>query len=180
MAYRKLDPPKNAPTHRDLTALTTPVKIYVVNGTTTVAAFPCWYCEVPNAVTAYHSIDAHDHWGWPDPRHPDRSCQIGPKFYTDNKGADLYPIHLLEEKYSQPEIVFESSASSAVKTNAWIENGSDWVVRASFEVHDQTAVSEQKEYPFVITIGMLDQNVIKRNDAVVRGVLVVLPAPIKP
>ena len=43
----------------------------VDNGTISHIAIPCFYGED-------HDRMAHDHAGWPSPRHPDRSCQLPP------------------------------------------------------------------------------------------------------
>lgn len=62
--------------NRTVQKVTTPATFYVTNGQETRLAFPCWYNEIlPPMHFRHHCRDLHDHIGWPDPQHVDRSCQ---------------------------------------------------------------------------------------------------------
>lgn len=75
MGYRKLEKPKHHG-HRTVQKTTTPATFYITNGEECRLAFPCWYKEVfPPMNVVPHCRDSHDHHGWPEPKHPDRSCQ---------------------------------------------------------------------------------------------------------
>lgn len=75
MGYRQLDKKPRHP-RRDFVDTATRNKVFVQNGVLSHLAIPCWYLEIFRPRHAVlHSIDLHDHIGWPDPDHPDHSCQ---------------------------------------------------------------------------------------------------------
>lgn len=176
MAYRALKPDlKKAPGPRYVNNGATPAKIYVANGTAINYAFPVWYVEIPNAIVAYHRIDRHDNWGWPNPMRVDKSCQIGPVSYTDPDGfANIFPVHLTEEGYTSVDVFFADKANGVTATAA-IDETDDWVIRVNFTASVPDVTYDQIDFPFSIVVNNPETGA---KDMAMRGVLVVLPAPI--
>lgn len=75
MAYRKLQP-ECRPPNRSMQDTATTSRLIIHNGATASFAVPVWYAEMRWPMrTKHHSRPLHDHWGWPDPKRPDQSCQ---------------------------------------------------------------------------------------------------------
>lgn len=76
MGYRNDCEVHHHKSNRTVQKTTSPATFYVTNGQETRLAFPCWYKEIfPPVLAEHHCRDLHDHFGWPGPRHVDRSCQ---------------------------------------------------------------------------------------------------------
>lgn len=172
MAYRKLERPET-PGKRYVSNASPEAKVFVSNGTAVNYAFPCWYVEVPNAIVAYHRVDCHDHYGWPDPMRVDRSCQIGPTRMTDESDAYVFPIHLTEEGYDSISVLFDQKPAGVSATGS-VDEDDDWIVRTNFSASCPDAVSEKVEAKFSVIASNSETNA---KDLVVRGRLIILPGP---
>lgn len=189
MAYRKLEKPKRQ--RRVMQAAATENMIFVKNGVTANLAIPCWYYEVKHPQhTHVHDREWHDHRGWPNPNHPDRSCQDAyniknaPFKYDCKRGgwhhggryldlSNCFPIHLLKEGYESVSVFFEPYISG-LKAYGSIDEEEDHVVRIRFEAASEDAIKQDVDVSFTIVI-------VKDNarDVVSTGKLRILAGPIE-
>lgn len=145
MGYRRYEP-KPKPKNRSMQDLATPIKVYMHNGTTAHLAVPCYYHEVLPAIPVHHhSRPHHDHCGWPDPHHPDHSCQDHDfashcdvvrgrieRHRNCRHVIDMsktWPIHLTDEGYDE---VICNIDMDGVTAEAQIDEQDDWIIRVSF------------------------------------------------
>lgn len=184
MGYRSIERPPKKP-NRSMQDTSTRSRIYVQNGATANLAIPCWYKEVRRHKQAVpHCRDHHDHIGWPDPHHPDHSCQaydyaqIDPhhpeRGYCGHNYVNIesmIPIHLIEEGYTDIEVVLKDSPSG-ITTSGYIDIYEDWVVRVLFDVSDHPSLDEDKDIEYAVFA-------VKGNirDVVMIGTLTILAGP---
>lgn len=196
MTYRLHEhkPPKPQRTAVDIT---TPVKLYMHNGTLSNFAFPCWYQEVLPPVPAIrHDRELHDHHGWPNPSHPDHICQLWIpekghcihgfseckphcKHFIDYK--KVHPIHLLSEYEGYESVtVGWVDDHEGIEATAYIDEVEDWVVRLQINCQDPNALEELQRYRLAVYAyaNTNDENhpERERKDLVVLAELIVLPA----
>lgn len=189
----RMKKPKHHEHRRSAVDITTPVKLYVHNGTKTNFAFPCWYQELHRPVPAHiHDRKMHDHHGWPNPTHPDHICQLWIpelghcvhgfrechphcRHYIDY--SKVVPIHLLSEYegYSPDVDVAWVEKPDGVTATAQIDQVEDWVVRLHIDAHDAEALEEPQVYKLSLFL-----NAGTRRDLVVLAELTVLPAAYEP
>lgn len=199
MGYRihEHKPPKP---QRSAVDITTPVKLYIHNGTVSNFAFPCWYQEILPPVPAVpHARHLHDHQGWPSWQHPDHICQLWLpekghcyhghsecephcKHFIDYK--KVYPIHLLSEYegYNSEAIIafVDDDSRDKISINGYIDESEDWVVRITIDAHDPDAVREPQVHKFSVYLDRYlnsAQSPVAR-DLVVLAELIVLPSAI--
>ena len=188
MTYRMKEHRHPVP-QRSAVDITTPVKLYVHNGTISNFAFPCWYQEVLPPVPAIrHNRELHDHHGWPNPTHPDHICQLWIpekghcihgfseckphcKHFIDYK--KVHPIHLLSEYegYGRDAIIAFADEDSEDKIG--IGGGVD-------NAHDPDAIHEPQVHKFSVYLDRYlnsAQSPVAR-DLVVLAELIVLPSAI--
>lgn len=175
MGYRGLKLPPKRP-KRFVNNGSNKTQIFVANGTLVSYAFPCWYCEKPQLIRAWHHMDAHDHYGWPDPRRPDKSCQIYKHPYDDACDDKIFPIHLTEEGYDSVSVMF-LNAPEGLTGEATIDEHDDWVIRVSFNADVDEATEEPVFVPFSI---IANNSSTGAKDMALRGEVVILPAPNQP
>lgn len=162
MAYRLHEPKRHEP-RRTIVDTATPLKLYMHNGTVSNFAFPCWYQEIyPPVPAVLHNRDLHDHFGWPSPTRPDRSCQLWIpeeghcihgmqechphcRHYIDFR--KVRPIHLLSE-YEGYDKAFVRwvKEPNGIDYQAYIDPEEDWVVRLVVNCQDPNAVEEPQVY----------------------------------
>jgi len=200
MSYRinEKRPPRK---RRDAKALTTPGDIYVVNGTATRIAVPCFYHEIHPALPAVlHDRTVHDFIGWPSPDSPDRVCQerdfaiptvpdhlpipghgkyapAGPgelRRYID-MGA-LFPVHFNEEGYEKVTARVASSIKKYVKVKTSIDEERDWVIRLVVTVKNLIDEIEDKQKEEVGAYGVYASGPNGSIQCVVAGRIHVMPA----
>ena len=202
MGYRKLEP-KPRLKNRNMQDMVTPGRNFVHNGATAYFAIPCFYQEIRHPVRVRpHNRLVHDHLGWPNPQHRDRSCQawdfanctcrLGIECYTGcgsmscgrertcRKYIDmsrLFPIHLTREGYGNP-VVEMTDPPAGLVASAWIDDVDDWVVRVLFDAQVESAVAEPVTVPFVVKVTRTDLHNKVHRDIVSLGKLTVLPAPL--
>jgi len=189
MAYRTLKKPKRQ--RRVMQATATENMVFVKNGATANLAIPCWYHEVKHPQhTHVHDREWHDHRGWPNPDHPDRSCQDAyhikhPPFKYDceRKGwhhagryldlSKCFPIHLTEEGYEDVSIFFEPFVPG-LKAVGKIDPEEDHVVRVVFDaaVDDARSCDVDTEFTVLVSRGEF-------RDVVSTGKLRILAGPIE-
>lgn len=204
MGYR-MEPHPHHHRNRHMQDTATPAKVFVHNGVTADLAIPCWYREVrlPFRVRP-HDRHLHDHLGWPDPRHPDRSCQIPIEHrvidhrfnrrlvpwhhrYIDYAGVS--PIHFLSEYEGYENATIKwLDEHEGITATAVIDPVDDWIVRVLFDVQDPNATDEPQEYRFSVYVnaperitqnpktGEAGRTQPARRDLVYLGKLVVLPS----
>lgn len=197
MGYRQIEH-KPKPKRRNLHDTSTRNKIYIQNGVTGYFAIPCWYNEMKHPIhTHLHNIDMHDHLGWPDPDHPDRSCQSAHRHHLhphhlsipyDHKRhgwhaphhlldmSKVFPIHLKEEGYETISIVFDNPPDGLVGSGS-IDSNDDWIIRLSIEPQCISAIKEDIEVPYaVFAKGKFDNR--KVSHMVTKGILHIVAGPI--
>lgn len=190
MSYRHHDH-KPHKMHRSAVNITTPIKLFIHNGTATSFAFPCWYQEVKPPVPArIHNHHLHDHHGWPSWRHTDHICQMWipePGYTIDGPGecrrpfhnyidySKVTPIHLLSdyEGYDNEGIVAWVEKPEGIDATAYVDENEDWVVRVDISANDADAVERPQVYRFSV---FLDSSTTHRRDLVVLAELIVLPS----
>lgn len=195
MAYR-LHEHKKPEQRRTAVDIATPIKLYVHNGTSANFAFPCWYQEVlPPVPAKLHNRSLHDYHGWPNPRHPDHSCQLwipdrphhcvhgfkecSPfcKHYIDYKR--VVPIHLTSdyEGYTGSEVAWVDKPEG-ITISSSIDDVEDWVVRVHVDCLDPAALEEPQKYKFTVFVNNEDDEDRKmyRRDIVALAELIVLPS----
>ena len=202
MTYRMKEHRHPVP-QRSAVDITTPVKLYVHNGTISNFAFPCWYQEVLPPVPAIrHNRELHDHHGWPNPTHPDHICQLWIpekghcihgfseckphcKHFIDYK--KVHPIHLLSEYEGydpHPIIAFANEDSDdKIRIYGEIDEVEDWVVRLNVLAHDPDAVYKPQVHRFSVFLNRYLGTTKKSDrpvarDLVVLAELIVLPSAI--
>ena len=144
----------------------------VRNGAIMRVTFGCYYSDI-------HNRPMHDHLGWPEPRHPDRICQVLPnplnRHLKNKRVIEFDPIHLAEEGYTEAVVTYEdSNLAEHLQTTAWID---DYLVK--MKVHADFDTFSDKPIDARFTIFIKDENgsVI---DAVCHGIVTVLPgSPIR-
>lgn len=197
MGYRKLEP-KKKPIKRVFQDTTVLNRTFVQNGVRAHIAIPCWYLEVRHPQhTHYHDRDYHDHIGWPDPKHPDHSCQdayhikhphwkydrhlVGwhhPHRYLDM--SNCFPIHLSKEGYTKVTIAFDNKPEGLI-ASGYIDEDQDWVVCVDFYPMCSAAIKEDIEVPYTVfldgtfTTGKQTRQV---RDIVAKGILRIVRGPI--
>lgn len=192
MAYRKIERPR--PVRRVLQDTATKNRTYVQNGATANLAVPCWYMEVRHPQhTHLHDREWHDHIGWPDPQHPDASCQDAYHLRTapfracpDGPGTkgwrsfhrylDLstcFPVHLEEEGYSEVEVAF-ADKPQGLSGHGEID---DFVVRFTLAPMCPDAVKKDLDVPYTVFVTGTVAGRAAR-DVVSRGTLRIVAGPI--
>lgn len=191
MAYRREK--KKKPVKRVFQDMTTRNISFVQNGVTAYFAIPCWYQEIRHPQhTHLHDREWHDHLGWPDPKRPDASCQNAyvmeqpPYLYNYEKTgwesperyldmSTMFPIHLLEEGYTDVEVAFVDPPSGLVGTG-YMDEDSDWVVRFIIEANCADALTENVDVSYAVFVnGIINGR--KRRDVVAKGTLRILAGP---
>lgn len=166
MSYRINERPRK-PKTRQAQALTTPSDIFVVNGTTTRIAIPCFYHEIRRALPAVlHDRMIHDHIGWPTPDSPDHVCQphdfaippghpsramphmgyAGPgevKRYIDM--SKVFPVHLTKEGYNKYYAKLAASISSYASATVKVDPEKDWVIRVTIKANKKFDEIDDKQ-----------------------------------
>ena len=193
MGYRQLEHHHH---HGNRTAqkTTTPSTYYMENGTTFNLAIPCWYKELHTPIRYHHHCRfKHDHHGWPEPRHPDHSCQPHdfPKIPCHNPErahhhhhhhyvdmASVFPIHLTSEGYDEITVVF-SDPVEGLSSVAYVDESDDWVIRIFFSAFVEEATDKPYETRFIVKAGRDDESGHRVTDVVSRGKLKILPAPLE-
>lgn len=201
MGYRKLEHHHH---HHNRTAqkTSTPARYIMENGTTFMLAVPCWYKEIRLPERAFHHCRAcHDHHGWPEPRHPDHSCQDHDfpvehihhhdEWQCNNPYGDihrhhhhyldmrkLFPIHLTGEGYSNPTVVFDKEYKG-LSAKAYIDSKDDWVIRMFISAYLEEAEDKPIDVRFVVKVQRTDKDKNKIVDVASRGKLRILPAPLE-
>lgn len=188
MSYRERPkPPKRV--RRTLQDTATENITFVQNGVTAKLAIPCWYLEVNHPQhTFVHDREWHDHVGWPDPQHPDASCQDAssirlPFHYYDNlRGwvtshryidmSKCYPIHLKAEGYDKIEIAFTKDIEG-LQASGYID---DWIARITFFPQCPDAIEEDITVPYVVFAS--GEHTTSR-DIIAKGVLRIVSGPYK-
>jgi len=190
MSYRHHEhkPPRVS---RAATNTTTPIKLFMHNGTVADFAFPCWYQEVkPPLPARIHDKHTHDYQGWPSWKHPGHSCQLWipePGYHTHIPGECQHwfrnyidykmvtPIHLLSdyEGYDDTGIVAWVGEHEGIEIAASVDPVEDWVVRLDVTANDPNALERPQAYKFSV---FLDSNVTNRRDLVLLAELIVLPS----
>lgn len=194
MGYRQIDRTPKPPS-RNVVKASTPSSIIMDNGTVFHIAYPCWYLEVEPATPAIrHSRAMHDHLGWPNPGHPDNSCQdsdFANACRTDGSDCrkkpclDLMdmrntsPIHLLAEGYANVTVELEDEIEG-LAIEGWIDETDDWNVYVAMSAQVPAAESEKVETDFVVRVSTPSGTTPRqmRTDTVAKGRLVILPAPV--
>lgn len=190
MAYRQVE--KKKPIRRILQDTTTKNMTFVQNGATANLAVPCWYhvAELPQHIRC-HDIDHHDHLGWPDPRHPDRSCQsahlddLRPinRYSHDDHGwyhhhryldmSKFFPIHLEKEGYTSVDVSFANKPAGLIGKGLI----DDYIVRFTLEPMCEDAITKNIDVPYTVFVnGTVDGR--KARDVVAKGILRILAGPI--
>lgn len=193
MSYRQLKPHHRG--HRVLQDTTTKNLTLVQNGATANLAIPCWYCcgDLPQHVRP-HRVDCHDHIGWPNPEHPDHSCQDAHIDYIDSlvpinrydhhkRGwypirrhldmSKFFPIHLKDEGYTSVDVTFVNKPTGLVGSGTI----DDYIVRFTLEPRCIAAIEEDIDVPYAVFVnGTLGKR--KARDVVAKGVLRILAGPI--
>lgn len=188
--------------NRTVANVTTPIRLFMHNGTSASFAFPCWYQEIlPPIPARIHDQSMHDHHGWPDPDHPDHICQVpscnhhyhhhprhlryelipedGREHFRHLRKfinyKQIVPIHLRSdyEGYNDVGIVAWVQQPEGVVASASVDEVEDWVVRFDVSANDPNALEEPQVYKFSV---FLDSDVTHRRDLVVLAELVILPA----
>ena len=201
MAYRQLEH-KHKPQNRTAQKTTTPARYFMENGTTFNLAIPCWYKEIHLPERAFHHCRwHHDHHGWPEPRHPDHSCQdydfpvehLNHHDHLDCHNpypdihrhhhhyldmTELFPIHLIKEGYKSATVVFDKNYSG-LTARAYIDLVDDWVVRLHFSAYLKEAQEKPVEVRFIVKLNRTDEEGNKIVDVASRGRLKILPAPLE-
>lgn len=183
--------------------ISTPVRLIVHNGVTANFAFPCWYQVIHGPIKMFpHDVMVHDHIGWPQPSHPDRSCQLwAPDIHCYIRGAEhdcppgcrmyldydnILPIHLLSdaEGYNSASVAWateDREAPDGIVATAEIDPNEDWVVRLLIDADDPAALEKPQKYKLTVfvnapqrTVGA--RTVPARSDIVVLAELIVLPS----
>lgn len=168
MGYRKEDIPPLKPEN----ALP---MFEVRNGAWADIAFPCYYLDVHPA----HDRDIHDFFGYPNPRHPDRSCQeIGAMphhehimFYEWIDFFHPHPIDLTseEEGYEEAAVILDEP-TEGLTLRAEIDDVETNVVMLHVSANLEFFEDKPIERRFTLFVRAGD-----RMDQVVRGVISVLP-----
>lgn len=190
MGYRRIE--RKKPIRRVLQDTTTRNRTYVQNGATANLAVPCWYdvVDFPQHIR-HHHIDYHDHIGWPDPTHPDESCQdshldnmIPSNRYSDKHHgwfghrrflnmSKFFPIHLEDEGYTTVDIAFVNPPTG-LTAHGYID---DYVVRFTLEPRCNAAIEEDVDVPYTVFINGTVGN-RKARDVVAKGILHILSGAI--
>lgn len=192
MAYRKVKKPERI--HRVLQDMTTKNRTIIQNGATAYLAIPCWYQEINHPQhTHVHDREWHDHIGWPDPNHPDRSSQAAYALryapYTYDKPHErwhlygryldlsgMHPIHLLKEGYSGVEIAF-ANPPEGLHAEGYIDEKSDWVAR--FMINPMCPAAQDEDVNVSYTVFVTGNTGGRsRRDVVAHGTLRILAGPI--
>lgn len=192
MGYRKLEH-KPKPKRRTFHDTSTRNKIFVQNGVTGYFAIPCWYNEMRHPVhTRIHSVDHHDHIGWPNPDHPDHSCQAAHKHYLEipydhhHHGwhdvhhlidmSSVFPIHLKKEGYTSISVALENPPSGLKITGA-IDPSNDWIVRLSVIPKCNDILDEDVDVRYtVFANGSFDGRDV--THMVTKGIIHIIAGPI--
>ena len=191
MGYRQIEKHKPKP-NRTAQKTATPVRYFMQNGTTFNLAIPCWYKEIHKPIKAHHHCRAkHDHYGWPNPDHPDHSCQWHDfaiechnpfrhhgechhhHHYIDM--ADLFPIHLTKEGYSKIIIAFDKELEG-LEAEGYIDEKDDWVIRVDFSAYLLEAIDKHVDVRFVVKVADEDETMV---DVASFGLLRILPLPLE-
>lgn len=184
MGYRKPEPHRH---HKhDIEDVATAGRILVTNGNVNTFAIPCYYYPTPiKPHNGPHCRDMHDHLGWPQPGHPDESCQDqeffgypvegyipkhGPKQIKDVKTV---PIHLSEEGYTAATVSLSNSAPAGLEMSASIDPQDDWIVRVQVSAECEEAVCEPVECRAAVRVTGPG-----RTDTLGVFKVIILPAPI--
>ena len=192
MGYRQLEhKPKHK--HRDFHDTSSNNKIFIQNGVTGYFAIPCWYNEMRRPIhTKIHDIDKHDHLGWPDPKHPDHSCQSADRhhlslpydhcrhgWHVPSRLIDMskvFPIHLSKEGYESISIAFDNPPEG-LEASGEIDHKDDWVIRLSISPKCEKIVNEDVDVPYtVFANGYFDDR--KVTHMVTKGIIHIIAGPI--
>lgn len=190
MGYRKLEH-KPVPRHlmRNVQDTSVAGEVFIQNGVIAYFAFPCWYLDVePPRHPVLHDTTHHDFIGHPEPRHPDRSCQIVEGHHIQGGPHDdllelarVWPIHLREEGYTGVVVAMDDPPKG-LEADGFIDEGDDWIIRVRFVAAVKDAVSERMDVPYAVFLcgeseEPKDLRPVERQIAA-RGVLHILPGPV--
>lgn len=153
----------------------TSTDIIIDNGVVSRIAFPCYYAYYKGGIPVHEIPIAGmtvDHFGWPEPRRIDHSCQP--------IGLQVEPIDLLGEGYSSVKLVLPDSVYDWIDVSSFID---DNVIRLIIKAECPDAVEEEVEVPYWLYItGTYTYNTdytvtpIAASDLVTKGVIKILPA----
>lgn len=110
MGYRLPDKREFDPHLRHIPDVATHSLISVDNGTISKISIPCFY-----GCGEYHDKMIHDHFGWPHPGHPDRSCQLPPCY---SRVLELNEIDLPGEGYEYIDVAMLNAPSGLTFTGS--------------------------------------------------------------
>lgn len=153
----------------------TSTDIILDNGVVSRIAFPCYYAYYKGGIPI-HEVprvgNIVDHFGWPEPKRIDRSCQP--------IGLQVEPIHLRNEGYTSVKMVMPDEASDCVHVSSIID---DNVIRLTIRVECEDAIEDKVEFPYSLYItGTYSYTTdyaavpIAASDLVTKGVIRILPA----
>ena len=153
----------------------TSTDIILDNGVVSRIAFPCYYAYYKDGIPI-HKVprvgNIVDHFGWPEPKRIDRSCQP--------IGLQVEPINLRSEGYNSVKLVLPDGVSDWLFVSSVIE---DNVIRLIIRVQCPDAIEEQVEVPYSLYVtGTYSYTTdyaavpIAASDLVTKGVIRILPA----
>lgn len=138
------------------------------NGTISYIAIPCFYGE-------RHDRMAHDHFGWPSPDSPDRSCQLPPgcEYAVD-------PIDLELEGYDSV-VASMIDAPEGLSMTGTIDYG---FVNLKISAMCPTLVDEDADVKFCVYVtgdanGYPYGESVELRDVVLKGILHIVAGPIE-
>ena len=154
-------------------------RYHVQNGATIQLFFDCYYYMPDNA----HDPRYHDFINWPSPNyHPGPICQMKPPrdipvgrppfMYV---GEDtMVPIDFEEEEFSNPSVRWNDATD--ITSAAYIDNEfSNNTVKVNITANLPTFEKDPVERKFTVFMERPDQNGGTAVDAVVHGILIILP-----
>ena len=175
MGYRMKERPKNP--DRFLP------HFFVINGSSLKLPFACYYFTPKKG----HDPHFHDHIGWPQPNHPDDSCQMLPPRYPI-KGFprpilrtkdDLTPIDLAEEGYfnAKTYLDIDIQGPDSVMVHTEFSETESNVVDVTFVSGFDGMMSEPIDIKFTVFVEGEDSHEAPIRNVVCHGILTVLPGP---
>ena len=155
---------------RHLVDAATPSVVCIDNGAIARIEIPCsyinWFC---------HDRVLHDHLGWPEPRHVDKSCQLPAGM---DKVAMVDEMNLPDEGYTDVEIVF-ANAPEGLSAEGIIDYDSIWI---TFTAYCNDAIDKDVDVPFTVFACGLGMNIdgdmsMPLRDVVLKGTLHIIAGP---
>lgn len=156
---------------RHMADVATPTIVCVDNGAIARMEIPCSYVE-------WHDHDRmlHDHIGWPEPRHIDRSCQLPAGM---EKVEIVNEINLPDEGYTDVDVALPDDAPDGLSVQGIVDYDKVWL---TFTVNCDDAVEQDIDVPFTVFAcgyGMdFEGNVnMPLRDVVLKGILHIVAGP---